>query len=70
MTKRYYIRYEDNIRICGSNEHNYCGASTLKTAQAIAKRVKNEIQNARNVRVYDILQDDENGYAKIVFQIA
>jgi hypothetical protein len=70
MTKRYYIRYEDDKTVCGSNEHNYCGSSTLKTAKQIAAKVKREIENARNIRVYDILQDDENGHAKIVFQIA
>ena len=69
MTKRYYIRYEDDKMVCGSNEHNYCNASTLKTAKQIASRVKREIENARNIRVYDIYQYDENGHAKIVYLI-
>ena len=70
MTKRFYVRYCDDKTVCGSNEHNYCSVSTLKTAKQIASRIKREIENARNIRVYDIYQDDENGHAKIVYQIA
>lgn len=69
MAKRYYIRYEDDKKVCGSNEHNYCAASSLKTAISIAKRVKREIANARNIRVFDIMQDDENGHALAVYRI-
>lgn len=69
MTKRYYVRYEDDNTVCGSNEHNYSGASTLKIAKQIAAKVKREMYNARNIRIYDIYQNDENGHAKIVYQI-
>ena len=69
VAKRFYIRYEDDRMICGSNEHNYCAASTLKTAKQIAHRVKYEVPNSRNIRVYDIMQDDDKGHALVVFSI-
>lgn len=69
MAKRFYIRYEDDKKVCGSYEHNYCSASKLSTAKNIARRVKAEVENARNIRVYDIEQDDENGHALVVFTV-
>ena len=71
MSKRYYIRYESDKVVCRSNEHTYCNASTLKTACNIAKRIKKELatENARNIRVYDLMQDDENGHAQAVFTV-
>lgn len=69
--KRYYIRYESDKVVCGSNEHNRCYSSTLKTAKSIANRTKKEYseENARNIRVYDMLQEDENGHALVVYQV-
>ena len=35
----------------------------------IAKAVKADIPNSRNIRVYDILQDDEKGHALVVYRV-
>lgn len=67
--KRYYIRYTSDQMVCGSNDHNYCGASNIATARSIARKVKSEIETARNIRVYDIEQEDETGHALCVFVI-
>ena len=68
--KRYYIQYEDNKMVCGKYTHTYCNASTLKSAKTIASKIKQTVDNARNIRVYDTETDDSNGNAQIVFHLA
>lgn len=72
--KRYYVRFESDEIVCGSNEHHYCNFSKREVAVHAAKRLKTEEEwqevNARNIRVYDTWQDDENGHAKVIFEIA
>lgn len=69
--KRYYVQYESDRRICGSNDHCYGGFSKKEAAIAAAKRLftndltKNE--NPRNVRVYDTYTPDDEP-AAIIFQ--
>lgn len=69
--KRYNIRYESDKIVCRSNEHSYCNASTLKSAIAIANRIKKELadENARNIRVYDVDAGDCNEPAPVVYEV-
>lgn len=68
MSKRYYIEYEDGKLICGNKTHHWCDASTLNTAKSIARRAAQEAE-VTIVRVLDTADEDENGFAPVVFQI-
>ena len=67
--KRYYVRYETDKYVCGSNDHLYCYASTLNNAKQIARKCSKEMPAASNVRVYDTEQDDESGHAMVVYRV-
>lgn len=69
--KRYNIRYESDKIVCRSNEHPYCNASTLKSAIAIANRIKKELadENARNIRVYDVDAGNWDEPAPVVYEV-
>ena len=73
MAKRYFVEYESDKVVCGSNKHEYCRTNTLKTAIGVAKRVKKELadQNARNVRVYDCFAelDPATNFVPCVFSV-
>lgn len=67
--KRFYMRYESDKTVCGSNAHNWGSASTLKTAKGyIAKCRKEDAElHPRNFKIFDITQDDEFGHALCVY---
>lgn len=73
MRKRYYIRFDSDRIVCGSNEHTLCNASTLKSAKAAIRsaRKKEYIarHNPRNFRVYDTFADcPEDEHVPCVYQ--
>ena len=69
MAKRYSIEYEDGKLVCGNKTHHWCDASALSTAKSIARRAAKE-PDVIIVRVLDTQDEDENGYAPVVFQIS
>ncbi len=57
--KRYFMEYESDRVVCGSNQHVYGNASSLKTAKGYishAKKTQAEY-NPRNFRIYDTWGD-------------
>ena len=69
MAKRYSIEYENGKLVCGNKTHHWCDASTLKAAKSIARKAAQEA-DVTVVRVIDTQDEDENGYAPVVFQIS
>lgn len=57
--KRYFMMYESDRIICGTNDHLYGYASSLKTAKAYIPRCKELFAsyNPRNFRIYDSYGD-------------
>ena len=57
--KRYSMHYESDEIVCGSTDHHYGYANTIRTAkQYIARVRKNQAdQNPRNFRIYDTWAD-------------
>jgi len=55
MHKQFYVRYESDKISCGSNDHTYGNASTIKTAKGYISKIKKELadEHPRNFRVYD-----------------
>lgn len=53
--KRYFMEYTSDKKVCGSYDHIYGNASTVKTAKGyISKCRKNNAEyNPRNFRIYD-----------------
>lgn len=71
MSKRYSMHYESDEFVCGSNEHVWANANTIKTAKAyIARCRQEEANNPRNFRIYDHFADvdESTGYAPCVYQ--
>ena len=70
--KRYYMQYDSDQIVCGSNEHTYGFASSLKTARAYISRCRREMSeyNPRNFRIYDAYGevDQEIGHVPCVYQ--
>lgn len=69
--KRYYVRYESNEVVCGSNDHHYSNFNKKEVAILAAKRILQsgdfEDVNPRNVRVYDTYTPIDEP-AKIIWQ--
>lgn len=57
--KRFYLEFESNRIICGSNIHIYGYASTLKTARGYISRCRKIYanDNPRNFRIFDTQAD-------------
>lgn len=55
MVKQYFVRYESDKTVCGSNDHPAGAASSLKSAKAVIRSIRKNYaeQNPRNFRVYD-----------------
>ena len=55
MVKQYFVRYESDKVVCGSNDHPAGAASSLKSAKAVIRSIRKNYaeQNPRNFRVYD-----------------
>lgn len=53
--KRYSMRYESDEVTCGSNDHEWAMASTVKTAKQYIGRCRTSMarHNPRNFRIYD-----------------
>ena len=71
--KRYYMCYDSDQIVCGSNEHVYGFASSLKTAKQYINRCCKEKAeyNPHNFRIYDTYSDldPKTGYVPCVYQI-
>lgn len=73
MTKQFFIMFESDRVVCGSNDHILCNASTIKSARAAIRsaRKKEYIaeHNPRNFRVYDSWADvPEDQHVPCVYQ--
>lgn len=72
MVKRFFLRYESDKTVCGSNWHTYGDASTLKTAKSYISRVKKRYpeENPRNFRIYDSWGDvsEDTGFVPCVYK--
>lgn len=68
--KRFYMRYESDEVVCGSNEHDWAGANTISTCKKYIRECRRYKGNEhpRNFRVYDIEVTDENGCAVVVYR--
>ena len=79
-SKRFYVEYESDIfnpnrynsesDSYGSYFHSYpLGATTLKTAQGYIRKIRKERteENPRNFRIFDRLEEDEEGFALCVY---
>lgn len=70
--KQYSMRYESDKVVCGSNDHVWAMASTIKTArQYISECKKVDAQyNPRNFRIYDHYAnvDEKTGFVPCVYQ--
>jgi hypothetical protein len=57
--KRYFVEYESDRIICGSNKHTWGYSQTIRTAMTyIARCRKEEAQyNPRNFKIYDTWGD-------------
>ena len=66
--KRYYIEYESDEIVCGSNRHHYGYASTVKTAKDYIRRCRKSDakHNPRNFKIFDTESAEE--YATIVHE--
>ena len=53
--KRYFLEYESDKVICGSNKHCDCRANSVKTLKSAIKKVRKEEAeyNPRNFVIYD-----------------
>lgn len=69
--KRYYVRYESDKIVCGSNDHHYSNFNKKEVAILAAKQILRSgdftDENPRNVRVYDTYTP-EGEPAKVVWQ--
>ena len=73
MSKRYYIRFESDQVVCGSNDHMLCNASTLRSAKDAIRSARKKdfiaVYNPRNFRVYDTWADvPEDQHVPCVYQ--
>ncbi len=68
--KRYYLEYDNDRKVCGSQSHIWGYASSVKTAKNyITKCRELDAENhPRNFRVYDTQGETEDGqYAMCVY---
>lgn len=70
--KQYYLQYESDRVICGSNDHEWGRASTVKTARGYISKVRKTLhsENPRNFRIYDAFGEVEptTNHAPCVYQ--
>lgn len=68
--KRYFVEYESDEKVCGSNSHTYASASTIKTAKGYFKRIREKVPNARNIRIYDSWADvdESTNFVPVVYR--
>lgn len=61
MCKQYFIMFESDRVVCGSNDHLLCNASTIRSAKAAIRSARKKYYNdeykPRNFRVYDSWAD-------------
>ena len=71
MRKQFYLTYETDKVVCGSNEHFYGNASSIKTAQAYISRIRKEYasENPKNFKIFDCWTDCGEP-AKLVYEEA
>ena len=71
--KRYVLMYESDQIICGSNEHTWGYADTLKTVKGYISRCRKEDEryNPRNFRIYDTWGelDPETNYVPCIYSV-
>ena len=64
--KQYYVWYENDRVVCGSNGHTASGASTLRSARSVIRNIrKNDGYHPRNFKVYDTWVE---GPAEVVYE--
>lgn len=70
--KQYSMQYESDQICCGSHNHEWAMASSIKTAKQYISRCKKEMAqyNPRNFRIYDHWADvdPETNYVPCVYQ--
>lgn len=70
--KQYSMRYESDELCCGSYDHEYAAASTVRTAKGYIShcRKKQAQYHPRNFRIYDHWADvdPETGYVPCVYR--
>lgn len=71
MRKQFYLTFESDKTVCGSNEHFYGNASTIKTAKGYISRIRKNYasENPRNFRIFDCWTAYEEP-AKIIYEEA
>ena len=59
MRKQYFVEFESDQIVCGSNVHMASNASSIKSAKSIIKNIRKEYQNdnPRNFKVFDSWAD-------------
>lgn len=57
--KRFFVRFESDQRICGSQDHFGGNAGSLKSAKTLISHIKDDYieYNPRNFRVFDSFAD-------------
>lgn len=70
--KRYTTYYESDHLVCGSNVHTYGNSNTLKTAKSYIDRCRRESadEHPRNFKITDCMDEDADGFAKVVYEEA
>ena len=61
--KQYFIQYESDKMICGSNVHTDGNASTINGSKSVIRNIRKRLagENPRNFKVYDCWADvDKN----------
>ena len=71
MVKQYFVRYESDKTVCGSNDHPAGAASSLKSAKSVIRSIRKNYaeQNPRNFRVYGTWAelDPETNHTPIIY---
>lgn len=59
MRKQYFVTFEDDKKVCGTNEHMAGNASTIRSAKSIIRNIRKEYvgKNPRNFKVFDSWAD-------------
>lgn len=63
MHKQFFIMYESDQIVCGSSDHIYGNASTIRSAKSMIRNARKSLayRNPRNFRVYDCWADVQEG---------
>lgn len=70
--KRYYMMFQSDKTICGSNEHVYSMSNSISGAKSSIKRCRKmfESDRPRNFRIYDTMSeiDPKTNFVQCVYQ--